>query len=177
MKTYFRMIGYVELLCFAGALIWWLIDTIGGAYATRGQTIGISILILVILLFFGPAMGLLFLTAAKFLEEKEEKENTSPSSNKSYSDWEKDTKNRLDSLKEPTFNETKRYVDPAKNKFKDGDIAVLKRDITVNGSTVSKGEVGRVVRVDGADVIVLFNINGEEVNTRQSCDIFKTLEE
>ena len=66
---YFRVLGVIEIIGFIATLIWWFIDTIGGAYLTRGWSLWISFIMLGLILFLGPAMALLFFGHADLLDK------------------------------------------------------------------------------------------------------------
>ena len=138
LKTYFRILGFVEFFGVGAAIVWWLIDTIGAAYLSRGWSVGVSILILILILFFGPALGFLFLTAANYLEDNEKED---------------ETENQKRAIKIRSYDAMAKEDGLKRSNFKEGEEVILKSDIAVDNRVIQKGEIGRVARVDETEIL------------------------
>ena len=161
LHTYFRIIGFVELLGFAIGVIWYIVDLVTAAYLTRGLTLGLSLLILAIIIFFGPAVGLLFFAVANVLEEKEIENN------------EKMLQKKHQNIGESTNAKQK-------CKFRKGNYVILVKDVIAYNHyhlKIEKGEVGYVENIIGKDLSVIFKINGEDIEVIESFDCFEIIDD
>ena len=70
MGKYFKLIGWLELISFVVGLIYMLVVLFSNPFAFT------SLLLVIVFIIVGPALGLLFLSYGSRLEEEEEKEKT-----------------------------------------------------------------------------------------------------
>ena len=143
---YFRFIAIIEFIAFAASIIWWIADTATAAYLTRGSSIGISILVLALLLLFGPSVGLLFLSASKYEEEK-------------Y------IKTHAIRIKDEEKTNDKGSIDNDDFEFKVGDSVKVLTDIMSLDKKykILSGSVGKIYRNSSFMVFATFKVNGKKV--------------
>ena len=182
--SYLRFLGVIELIGVGASLIWWLVDTIGAAYATRGWSLGLSFLVLALLIVFGPGLGVLFLTAANYAEERSERIDRKYPDSKGEPISDAEVQRRLAALKseDEEIKNTSGYRYWEENNktsdFEEGQQVLFKKNVQVSDTDtriIHSGTKGYVARVTGAYLIVVCDLNGEEVSTKQLSPLFEKI--
>ena len=153
---YFRILGVTEIIGFVILLIGWIINMVANIALTTGISLLWDILVLVVILFFGPAFALLFFGHADMLERLFPEENGKEARNKKTN---YEPKNNLGNL----------FV-----KYEIGSLVKTKYVFhdPVSNVEVPKGSIGEIIESTGTHIKVKFVINGKVVNLYEANENF-----
>lgn len=148
-SKYLRIIAVFELFAFLGGTIFYIINMVTTFVTMDGWTRFYVIMGLIFLLFFGPALYVLFSSVADLLDSKEPSTTShkTPSySNTSHTSYSTTTSH----LKYPTTTSntiSKKPIPPSK--FKKGQRITTKKDLEDrDGNQVPKGSSGIVIDIE-----------------------------
>ena len=168
--NYFRFLGVFSLIIFIGLLVYWFIDFFNGAIAVYraagnevtidGLFIFLSILKLLAIIVFGPALALLFFGHADLLEK------TFPED-----DSRKVPVNKKEKDNQPQKTETIYSAIPLNTEV----VTLVKIQDVQNNILIPEGQVGVITVSTPKECKVKFQINGKTIISKVKREHIKSL--